>query len=113
MTIAAVGGADHHMNIVAVMLKGIGMGAGTDHVALRTADSRVFKILGHIFAWYFTRQPIYGQGIFRGSFRMAAIFPVADDAGMNRCMTVNTFGSCLADRYICTRYNCVLQKNNP
>jgi hypothetical protein len=41
------------------------------------------------------------------------MLPIANDAGMNRCVAVNAFGGRLANRQICTACDSVLQNKNP
>ncbi len=96
----AVIGADHHMHLIAVMLKGISMSFGSECVALGTPHHNVFQVIGNRLTGDFAGDAFHCHGFLGGDHGVAAFLPATDNARMNRCMAIDAFGAGLAQRYL-------------
>ena len=86
---AAIPGADHDVDVVAVVLKGVGMLLGPQRVALGTADRDALQLLRHIRARDFQPEPLDRQGLPGRHLGMAALLPVLDDARVNGAVALD------------------------
>ena len=100
MTGLTVIGADHHMNIIAVMLKGIRMGFGSERVAFGASHHNVLQAFWHRGAGNFAANTLHCHGFLRGDHGMTTFLPTADDSRVNRCVAVDTLGTGFAEGYL-------------
>ncbi len=86
---AAVPGADHDVDVVAVVLEGVGMLLGPQRVALGTADHGALQLLGHIRARDFQPESLDRHGLPGRHLGMATFLPVLDDARMKDAVALD------------------------
>ncbi|MDZ7599039.1 MAG: hypothetical protein U5J82_12300 [Desulfobacterales bacterium] len=93
----AVPRADHHVDIVAVVVEGVGMRIGPQGVALGAAHGGFQQVLRDCCAGDLARQTRHRQGRRGGGLGMAAGLPSADDPGVDRGVAVQAFLGGVAD----------------
>ncbi len=100
MADSTVLGADHDVDIIAVVFKGIGVGRGPLGVALGTPDRCPGQFGGDFPRGNLASQTFHCQGRLGCRFGVAAVLPILNDPGMQASVAIETFGRRIADRYL-------------
>ena len=83
MTRLAVIGADHHMNIIAVVIKCILVRFGPLGVAFGTTDHDILQTFRNRFAGNFAGNAFNRHGVLGSDPRVTTVLPVFHDTRMN------------------------------
>ncbi len=85
------------MDLVTVVLKGVGMGPASQGMALGTPHAGCLKCFRHILAGHAPLQFLDGHGRFGSNPRVAAILPVGNDAWMKNAVAIHALLGGFAD----------------
>ena len=91
--------ADHHMDLVSVVLKGVRMGFGSLGMALRASHDFIGQIFWDFLARHSSCQALYGQCRPGRHPGMPAVPPALDDPRMKGRVASQTFGRGVAHRH--------------